>query len=108
MGLSSAPRFIAYAGAADKLVGVSQLEQQGDPGMPHAYVNQERFASCTAVSSGGSGDTIYTEELIQLDPDVIIMKTSVAEKADELQAQLDIPVVTVERSALWILPFPNR
>lgn len=96
VGLSSAPRFITYAGAADKLVGVSQLEQQGDPGMPHAYVNKERFASCTAVSSGGSGDTIYTEELIQLNPDVIIMKTSVAEKADELQAQLDIPVVTVD------------
>ncbi len=95
VGLSSAARFIVYAGAADKVVGLSELEIKGDPGMPFAYAAHDVFANCAAVSSGGSGDTVYTEELVVLDPEVIIMLTSEAAKADELQAQLEIPVVAI-------------
>lgn len=95
VGLSSASRFIVYAGAADKIIGLSELEISGDPGMPFAYANHDIFAECTAVSTGGSGDTFYTEELVVLDPDVIIILTSEAEKADELQAQLETPVLAV-------------
>ena len=92
-GLSSASRFITYAGAQDYLVGMSQLEINGDPGMPYAYVNKDKFASCTAISNGGSGDEFYTEEIVVLNPDLIFIYTSEAAKADELQQQLDIPVV---------------
>ena len=34
IALSSAGRFIVYAGAAEKIVGLSELEMKGDPGMP--------------------------------------------------------------------------
>ncbi len=95
VGLGSASRFIVYAGAADKIVGLSELEKQGDPGMPFAYASHDHFKDCTAVSSGGSGDTYYTEELVTLEPEVIILMTSEAAKADELQAQVEIPVVAV-------------
>ena len=55
----------------------------------------DHFANCTAVSSGGSGDTYFTEELVVLAPDVIILLGSEAAKADELQAQVEIPVVAI-------------
>lgn len=92
-GLSSASRFITYAGASDYLVGMSALEISGDPGIPFAYVNKDKFASCTAISNGGSGDEFYTEEIVVLNPDLIFIYTADAAKADELQTQLGIPVV---------------
>lgn len=95
VGLGSAPRFLTYAGAADRLVGLSELEKSADPGMPYAYVNAELFAKCAAVSSGGSGDTYYTEELVVLNPDLIFLNTSDAGAADELQAQVNIPVIAL-------------
>jgi len=93
--LSSAGRFVVYAGAADKIVGLSELEMKGDPGMPFAYANHSIFEKCTAVSSGGSGDTFYDEQLAVLDADVIIILTSEAAKADEIQKQYEKPVVAV-------------
>lgn len=95
VGLNGASRFAVYAGAADKIVGLSELEIQGDPAMPFAYAKHDVFSKCVAVSSGGSGDTFYTEELVVLDPDVIIILTSEAAKADELQMQLETPVLAV-------------
>ena len=93
--LSSAGRFVVYAGAADKIVGLSELEMKGDPGMPFAYANHSIFEKCTAVSSGGSGDTFYDEQLAVLDADVIIILTSEAAKADEIQKQYEKPVIAV-------------
>ena len=93
--LSSAGRFAVYAGAAEKIVGLSELEMKGDPGMPFAYAKHSIFEKCTAVSSGGSGDTFYDEQLATLDSDVIIVLTSEAAKADEIQKQYEKPVVAV-------------
>ena len=63
--------------------------------MPFSYAKHDHFANCTAVSSGGSGDTYFTEELVVLAPDIIILLGSEAAKADELQAQVEIPVVAI-------------
>ena len=95
IALSSAGRFIVYAGAAEKIVGLSELEMKGDPGMPFAYAKHSIFEKCTAVSSGGSGDTFYDEQLAVLDADVIIILTSEAAKADEIQKQYEKPVIAV-------------
>ena len=95
IGLSSASRFIVYAGAADKVVGLSELEMKGEPGMPFAYAKHSIFEKCKAVSSGGSGDTFYDEQMVTLEADVIIVLTSEAAKADEIQKQYEKPVIAV-------------
>lgn len=93
--LGSAGRFIVYAGAADKIAGLSDLEKSADPGMPFAYANKALFAECASVSSGGGKDTYYTEEIVMLDPDLIVLLTSDPAAADELAAQLQKSVLAV-------------
>ena len=91
--VNSAARFITYAGAADKLVGVTDLDKKGEPGMPYAYVNRESFADLASTGSGGSEDTTYAEELVTLAPDLIFAYTSDTAALDELSRQTGIPVV---------------
>lgn len=91
--LGTAARMMTYAGCADKIVGCSDLEKQGQPGMPYAYVNKANFEKCTSISSGGSGDTIYDEALITLAPEVIFYFGADKEKLNALQEKTQIPVV---------------
>lgn len=93
--LGSAARLVTYAGGADKIIGLSDLEKQGDPGMPYCYVNNDHFASCTSVASGGSGNTVYDEALAMLDMDVIFYQTTDLETLDGLQNKIGVPVIAV-------------
>lgn len=93
--LGSAARIMTYAGAQQYVVGLSELEKNADASMPFAYANRDHFASCASVSSGGSGDEYFTEELVVLDPDLIIVFGADQAKGDELQAQLEIPVIVI-------------
>ena len=81
---SSATRTITYAGGIDKVTGTSELEMKGNPGMPFAYANKDHLAQCTAVSSGGSGNTYYDEAIINLGPEVIIINTNNVETCDDM------------------------
>lgn len=99
--LGSAPRMLTYAGCADKIVGCSDLEKEGNYGMPYAYVNKEHFASCASVSSGGSGDTTYMEALAVLEADLIFCFGADADTLDGLQSQLEVPVVGLYASNFY-------
>lgn len=91
--INSAARMLTYAGAADKLVGCTDMDKEAQAGMPYTYVNADRFSSLASVGSGGSSDTVYTEELVTLAPDLIFAFTTDTELLDEVQAQTGIPVV---------------
>lgn len=91
--VNSAARFLTYAGAADKLVGVTDLDKKGEPGMPYAYVNKEKFKDLPSTGSGGSEDATYAEELVTIAPDLIFAFTGDAAALDELSKQTGIPVV---------------
>ncbi len=99
--LGSAARMLTYAGFADKIVGCTDLEKQGNYGMPYAYVNRDLFAACSSVSSGGSGDTLYTEELTILELDVIFYFGADADTLNDLQAQLEVPVIGLYASNFY-------
>ena len=99
--LGSAPRMMTYAGCADKIIGCSDLEKEGNYGMPYAYVNKDHFSSCTSISSGGSGDTTYTEALAVLDVDLIFYFGADADTLDTLQAQLEVPVIGLYASNFY-------
>lgn len=91
--LGSASRMLTYAGCADKIVGCTDLEKEGNFGMPYAYVNKDVFAECASVASGGSGDTVYDEELVVLDADVIFYFSADKDTLDTLQNKTGTPVV---------------
>jgi len=103
--INSAARLLTYAGATDKLVGVTDLDKQGQPGMPYAYVNKEKFANLASTGSGGSGDTTYVEELVTLAPDLIFAFTSDAAALDDISRQTGIPVVGLYATDMFAQDF---
>lgn len=93
--LGSSARLAIYAGGVDKIVGVTEMELRGDPGMPYAYANREHFANCQALASGGSGNADYAEAIVELDPDVIFYNDSDTVAMEDLARKTGLPVIGV-------------
>lgn len=70
--IGGAARILTYAGCADKLVGVTDMDKKDNIGMPYSVVNAKYFTSLPSVGAGGANDTPYIEQLVELHPDVII------------------------------------
>lgn len=88
-------RYSVYVGAADRAVGVEDYETE--PGMSrlYNYVNFERFSKLPVIGTNGEP---FAEEIISVDPQVIVMSTYAKADPDELSAKTGIPVVTVPGS----------
>ena len=93
--LGSAARLIVYAGGVDKIIGATEMELRGDPGMPFAYANKEHFAACGAVASGGSGNADYAEALVELNPDVVFYQDSDVVAMEDLAQKTGLSVIGV-------------
>jgi len=94
---SGAPRLAAYLDVIDLLVGAEEYDTQDVVALrDYNPVHIETFRELPIVGTGGgSGDNNgFPEEIIMVSPDVIIAGFD-WEAADELQAQTDIPVVSV-------------
>lgn len=99
--LGSSSRMLTYAGCADKIIGCTDLEKEGNYGMPYAYVNKDHFATCASVASGGSGDTVYDEQLVVLDADLIFYFGADKDTLDTLQSKMGVPVVGLYASNFY-------
>ena len=88
-------RYTCYVGAADLVVGVEDYEVK--PGMSRLYnhVNFDKFKDLPVIGTNGQP---YTEEIINLAPDVIVMSAYASVEADDLQAKTGTPVVVVPGS----------
>ena len=88
-------RYTCYVGAADLVVGVEDYEVK--PGMTrlYNYVNFDKFKDLPVIGTNGQP---YTEEIINLSPDVIVMSKSASVEADDLQTKTGTPVVVVPGS----------
>ena len=88
-------RYTCYVGAADLVVGVEDYEIK--PGMSrlYSYVNFDKFKDLPVI---GTNAQPYTEEIINLAPDVIVMSKSASVEADDLQAKTGTTVVVVPGS----------
>ena len=88
-------RYTCYVGAADLVVGVEDYEIK--PGMSrlYSYVNFDKFKDLPVIGTNGQP---YTEEIINLAPDVIVMSKSASVEADDLQAKTGTTVVVVPGS----------
>jgi len=88
-------RYTCYVGAQDLVVGVEDYEVK--PGMTrlYNYVNFDKFKDLPVIGTNGQP---YTEEIINLAPDVIVMSKSASVEADDLQSKTGTPVVVVPGS----------
>ena len=88
-------RYTCYVGAQGLVIGVEDYEVK--PGMSrlYNYVNFEKFKDLPVIGTNGEP---YTEEIINLAPNVIVMSKSASVEADDLQNKTGTPVVVVPGS----------
>ena len=88
-------RYTCYVGAQDLVVGVEDYEVK--PGMSrlYNYVNFDQFKDLPVIGTNGQP---YTEEIIKLAPDVIVMSAYASVEADDLQSKTGTPVVVIPGS----------
>ena len=99
--VGGAARIITYAGCADMLIGVTDMDKSNVTAMPYSVVNAEHFATCASVGSGGSNDTTYMEELISIAPDLIIAMPGSVETVNDIAAKTGIPVLGINPTSMF-------
>ena len=88
-------RYSCYMGAADLVIGVEDYEVKAGMTRLYQYVNFEKFKDLPVIGTNGEP---YTEEIINLAPQVIVMSQSASVDADDLQDKTGTPVVVVPGS----------
>ncbi|NMA92661.1 MAG: ABC transporter substrate-binding protein [Firmicutes bacterium] len=92
--IGGAARILTYAGCADKLVGVTEMNKDNVSKMPFTVINAEHFAGIASVSNGGPNETPFIEELIRVAPDVIFAQTDES-TAQNVADKTGIPTVGI-------------
>ena len=94
-------RMVCYAQGEDKVIGVEEAEHEQTLAKAYNYLNYDKFKDLPIVGQGGSGGNIpYEEEIIKVNPDVIIAAYT-QQEADKLQAKTGIPVVCVAYDGIF-------
>ena len=94
---SGAPRMAAYLDVVEMMVGCEDHDKDGLNILrdySYNYVDQIKDLPAVGAGGGSGSNNGYAEEIINLQPDVILAGFS-AEAADELSNQTGIPVVSV-------------
>lgn len=88
-------RYTCYAGGANRVVGVEDYETK--PGMSrlYNYVNFDLFRDLPVTGTNGEP---FVEEIINVNPQVIVMSAYANQDPDELSRKTGIPVVVVPGS----------
>lgn len=94
--VGSGARFVVYAGAQDKLIAVTEMETTPAMNRPYAIAYKDLFANLPSTSNGNHllETNVNEEQLMHLNPDVIISSRS-AEECDALQKDTGIPVIGI-------------
>ena len=88
-------RYTCYMGAQDLVIGVEDYETKAGMSRLYNYVHFDKFKNLPVIGTNGQP---YTEEIINLSPDVIVMSKSASVDADDLQNKTGTPVVVVPGS----------
>lgn len=88
-------RYTCYMGATELVVGVEDYETKAGISRLYNFVNFDKFKDLPVIGTNGQP---YTEEIINVSPQVIVMSDSASVEADDLQAKTGTPVVVVPGS----------
>lgn len=94
--VGSAARFVVYAGGQDKLVAVTEMDTPASASRPYTVACEDVLVKLPTTSNGNHlmETSVNGEALLEVDPDVIISSRS-KQECDDLQSQLNIPVVGI-------------
>lgn len=101
VAIGGAARIITYAGCADMLVGVTDMDKNNLTAMPYTVVNAEHFAGLASVGSGGANDIPYMEEIIAAAPDLIIAMPGSADTVEDIAAKTGIRVLGINPTEMF-------
>jgi len=93
-------RMLIYAGCADKLIGVTDMDKKNLVEMPYSAVYAPLLANLPTVGSGGSKDITYYEEIISLKPDLIFSSLPL-DAVNDIQQKTGIPVVALSYNGVF-------
>lgn len=99
---SGALRMICYLQCTDRLIGVEDADKEYETSTlrDYAHVNYELFASLPSIGKGGgTANTAYVEELITLQPDVILSGYT-QEALEDLEQATGIPCVSIRAQSI--------
>ena len=99
---SGALRMVCYLQCTDMLVGVEDTDKNYETSTlrDYAHVYYETFRDLPAIGKGGgTANTAYVEELITLQPDVILSGYT-QEALEDLQTATGIPCVSVRAQSI--------
>lgn len=88
-------RYTTYMQAQDLVIGVEDYEKEQSYQRPYNYLNFDLFKDLPIVGSNGEH---YIEEVIAVNPDIIVMSSFDTGDADSIQSTTGIPVVIVPGS----------
>ena len=88
-------RYTCYLQGQDLVVGVEDYETQAGMSRLYNYVNFDRFSTLPVIGTNGEP---FVEEIIAVDPQVIVLSAYASVDPDELQSRTGIPVVVVPGS----------
>lgn len=99
--LANALRMMCYADAVDLAAGVELGETEQNIVKAYNWVNFDKLKNLPVAGEGGSGGYMpYEEEIVKINPDVIICGYS-GEDAENLQEKTGIPVVVINGGTLF-------
>lgn len=99
---SGALRMICYLQCTDKLIGVEDTDKEYETSTlrDYAHVYYETFRDLPSIGKGGgTSNTAYVEELITLQPDVILSGYT-QEALEDLQSATGIPCVSIRAQSI--------
>lgn len=88
-------RYSCYMQAANLVVGVEDYETKAGMSRLYNYVNYDKFKDLPVTGTNGEPNT---EQIITVDPQVIVMSSYSSTDPDDLQKKTGIPVVVVPGS----------
>lgn len=88
-------RYTCYMQGQELVIGVEDYETKAGMDRLYNYVNYERFQDLPVIGTNG---VPFVEEIIDVNPQVIVMSRSASVEADDLQNKTGIPVVVVPGS----------
>lgn len=88
-------RYTSYMDAQELVIGVEDYEKEQSEARPYNYINYDVFKDLPIIGSNGEQ---YLEEIIAVNPDVIMMSSLDSGNADFIQNTTGIPVVLIPGS----------
>lgn len=103
VALGNTPRMITYLGLADRVVGLSGMQdpQSITPFIAYAYANKELWAALPSTGTDATGNTdYYPEVIISVKPDVVFCSYT-EDIVEDIERKTGIPVVAVPMGTLF-------